>query len=1362
MVLPFSQSFSRQSLYGKLSIDLRGRTENAILEFLYPPHTLALFKKLSTYRLDRLARRATRLSSRLFSSTSIHNGNVKLGLRVSDLGDTGNAIKVSAEDRPLVYSKEIFDLHWIQKAGDNKTQADNISPREKLLHQLQIPIRSPQDATRFDQVWESYHKLNQSDQDFELATKMMSFLSFSSREDDRVRFLLLMKGQKFPESHGFWKAILLSVHTRKFDRAMEFYDMAVSHGSGTEVGSDIILAHAIWNRDWGVARNIFEKVIKSAQTYKRENDLQQILFELWKTTTILPDIASLATHYIQQAALVHGKKDPFAYQLASVALAHCTVPDSLNALLPLLRFHKLESVEIYESSLGHILNYVQKYPKSMKTWHRVVLQKLWSSYRIYCKPGEITKPLIHDLLSILTKRSIPSLTWEAEDRNFITDILSVCADDKIPLPYEFMVRLMEIYARNGNLDAVRLLEDNMDPKMRDLGVTYRSKEDQRADLRRMWCLLRVHVERRDIANVQAEFESIIQQFPRAKTARNLWHQVIDVYSKSGMVQEAFRVALVEMPAAGALPTRQTMLQLLWLCGWSGDTSAVLAVLNIAEQNNIPLDEWMVRRLIHAYIKSHPGAVAEEIAELMISHQINKETWSIPAMTVMFNELLVIIASRRDLRSANRIYIQMVQDELPISEHTFWALAKLLCNLKETDQATRLVKDVMPAQGMAPTSSFYSQLMRGYAIEKRWENVLAVHEEMVSKRMPSNTLSQTKYLEAVAMLNRTKPEKDLEVLTILKRLLMDESIEVYWSKEDPPIWWRHYTDPYFYHLMDAYCDIGANEMVQAIQQIYWDFQKRENLSGDPPLGILKSFMKAAMFSGQHDVVADFWQKSVRILKEYVKSMASTFKQASNMASTGSMVSFNDRIQRNGAELRHKSNASNIRAIGNSRFDELKSANPSSINPAEPEELPESQVSVAHLLSRHIGWYVQSLSHHGKFKTMINTVRDLQSSGFKLTSQAWNVYIITLCRSTDPNDLMAAFRATEVHLMPNYIPHFHLKEKGDKPLYKAMVQRQRRALTANYQLYLNSTTINHLKDIYESSSSATVDGRSVGLETEANISLKGVLESIAPTLTNVLKAWQKPLINRQALTLRHWHQAELESQQRIENKRQLYRPLPKGVGLDKTASTPILDASDFLAASSKASSPSLLPLDTFDADSDPNADLDAALLSLQGHQRRRQTAHAWRWPGEPLAEGAVSLLRDLAADSSDQLDSSSATKEQAGGVKGTLRLARLLSRAYSDVEKGQPMMPRDVVALLKKGLPDMTAEKNDAAKPATEDTFKRENGGIATLPLNPLATIGDLLSNATDAPPMAPNADVASVGSDLHDSGQLLEVEKETTI
>src|ERR1700761_3577912 len=94
MVLPFSQSFSRQSLYGKLSIDLRGRTENAILEFLYPPHTLALFKKLSTYRLDRLARRATRLSSRLFSSTSIHNGNVKLGLRVSDFGDTGNAIKV--------------------------------------------------------------------------------------------------------------------------------------------------------------------------------------------------------------------------------------------------------------------------------------------------------------------------------------------------------------------------------------------------------------------------------------------------------------------------------------------------------------------------------------------------------------------------------------------------------------------------------------------------------------------------------------------------------------------------------------------------------------------------------------------------------------------------------------------------------------------------------------------------------------------------------------------------------------------------------------------------------------------------------------------------------------------------------------------------------------------------------------------------------------------------------------------------------------------------------------------------------------------------------------------------------------------
>src|ERR1700753_1871179 len=298
------------------------------------------------------------------------------------------------------------------------------------------------------------------------------------------------------------------------------------------------------------------------------------------------------------------------------------------------------------------------------------------------------------------------------------------------------------------------------------------------------------------------------------------------------------------------------------------------------------------------------------------------------MAVMFNELLVIIASRRDLRSANRIYIQMVQEQLPISRHTFWALTKLLCNLKETDQATKLVKEVMPAHGFAASSSFYSQLMRGYAIEKRWEHVLAVHEEMIDKRMLSNTLSQTKYIEAMAMLNRTKPEKDLEILTLLKRLLMDESIEVYWSKDDPPIWWRHHTDPYFYHLMDAYCDIGANEMVQAIQQIYWDFQTRENLSDDPPLGILKSFIKAAMFSGQHDVVDSFWQKSVRILKEYVKSMASTFKQASNMASAGSMLSFNDRIQRNNASARLKSPASKSLTLGDSGSGELKSANPSS--------------------------------------------------------------------------------------------------------------------------------------------------------------------------------------------------------------------------------------------------------------------------------------------------------------------------------------------------------------------------------------------------------------------------------------------------
>ena len=98
----------------------------------------------------------------------------------------------------------------------------------------------------------------------------------------------------------------------------------------------------------------------------------------------------------------------------------------------------------------------------------------------------------------------------------------------------------------------------------------------------------------------------------------------------------------------------------------------------------------------------------------------------------------------------------------------------------------------------------------------------------------------------------------------------------------------------------------------------------------------------------------------------------------------------------------------------------------------------------------------------------------------------------------------------------------------------------------------------------------------------------------------------------------------------------------------------------------------------------------------------------------------------------------------------------------MEGGKPMKPREVVALLKKGLADVKSDENDAAKLATEETFKRENDGMATRPLNSLATISDLIGSKMEVPPSAPNTDIASVGSDFHSSDLLSEVDEELKI
>jgi pentatricopeptide repeat-containing protein PET309 len=1269
MIIPFSQSIS---LYGKNSVECRAREDNAILDFLYPPKTLALLKKLSTYRLERWVRHANSLTPRLFSSSSKWHGAVNPHIATDNGVEALQKASHDNEEWSDAKLDQLYDMSWMTEIPPSRSGAtigSKLSPKEHLMSLLDGPIPLA-DHRRFSHAWTDFNQLNAEKPDFGLAAKLMTFLSFSQQERDRVRFLLLMKSLEFPEQYQFWKSILLSVYAQKFDTALEMHEMALSHTPIVESGSDVLLAHAIWNQKWDLARVVFQRATSELSLEMSNLETSQTRFaRLWNLTIRLPNLVQLGTQYLEER-LVFSRDllDPFTYQFICVVLANNVLPKEVDQLLSFLRTYNIHTAGMYKIALSRKVHLAKRDPKSITPSQFASLHKMWSAYRIYCKPGDFSHSIIRDLLSALTECADAALTVDAQYRGLLADILDVCADAKIHLEYEFLVKLMWFYAQAGHSDTVKVFERHL-PNLRDLSS--RSTEEWDMDILRMKSLLRVHAVQQDLAGAKAEFESIISQIPRAKKLPKLWNELISVYSRTGHIQEAFRVALQDMPAAGINLTRQTILHLVWQCGWSGDTSAVLAVMQIAEQYNIQLDEWMIRSLIQAYLKNHSGSLAEEMEQLMQTHQITMDTWSKPAMTVMFNELLFAIARRRDLRSSNKIYLRMTELEMKISASTFGALIILLCNLGETDQALKLVGEVMPVNEVKPDSFHYAHLMRGYCIERRWEQVLAVHQYMIDQGMTPSSLSESQYLEAFAMIHRTNPTQDTKVLKQLWQTVSNDSINIENPITEPPVLYSQYTDRYFCDVLEPYVDINAFEMVQAVQELYWDHQKREGLSDDPSLIVIKAFMKAALFAGQHAVVSQLWEKSLKILSNYVRALAFTLRQVSSVASGGSFESFNERLK----EHVGKVHVDGVKQPSNGNQTSERNSNDMLTHGLDPDNIPASQISVAHLLSLHLSYYMESLAQQSKFSEIIKVMQHVQRLGFKPTNMAWNFYILLLCRSLDMTNLIAAFRATEVHMMPYFMGIIPSTSSPPSESWRLLQQRRRRLERANYTPSLFYTSLKTLKEVYDSSDGATVRGNLVGIDTNSEIPLISVLHSIAPTLSNYLKTSPPPHRWAAIPKLVHWRLAEEDAKKR-EKARGEYH-------LRQTPHSAYLPAS---------------------YDDNDNSALSIDELLVRRHDQRTQSKRRrgslWRWPGEPLSEGARRLLEKAGAKST----STAQANDEA--VKIT-RQARVLSRVYSAVEKKEPMRVSDLVRLLKKGLPSEDAKKVDNAV--------LEDQGISTQPL-----------------------------------------------
>jgi pentatricopeptide repeat protein len=959
---------------------------------------------------------------------------------------------------PQGESAHVFD--WLQLLDKADVRETDDPEKKRLFSIIRSGIPEAGEDKAYDDVWDCYTKMSRGQLDWETVVSVTNYMSFSTREEDKMRILFLVENEA-PADYLVWKNTVLSLYLDKVERAVSLYSQSVTLGGTMRLAPELILAHAIRSNMWHLAIRCFSVAMQTRPP-------ESVVAHLWSYAVMIPDPSQRAIEFFEFArdnlSLRQDGANMFARHLTAIALSQVPRAEgSFDRLLSLVREQDLEDKFLCEGAIIRMLNLVAVDPSSAKVLH--CLQKLWSSYRKYCLPGNANKHVVHSLLRAFTTYRASWASTDKEQRRLVLDILSTCSLKHIPLDYGILVSLMEMYAWRGNIESVELLNSHL-PRLE--GLSDRNHTERGEDIRRMVCLIRVYSVRGDVHGAELQFEYIKRVYPSALRSSYIWREMIRLYATYQKLDMAFKTAFETMPEAGVPLDKATLMSLLWLCGWSGDPSGALSLLSIAQERAITLDPWILRYLVLALLKNRESLHSDTILSQM---PLDKHK---NAATAVWNGRMAIFASKRDVKMVHGLYHQMSELGIPKSRQTYLILIQMLSNVGGADEVARLLKRIIPRTNIVVDGSFFSLLIRAYARDLRFKDAIKVYTDMLSSGFVPDTEARTQYLLSKAMLLRSRTAYDETMVSELKHMLRDRGENVTWRKTEASVWYRCHTDSYFATLIMAYSEVGASHVVDSVKEEYWRNQAENGLSDDPPLGILHAFIKSASVLDEHALADELWGKCLSRLRRHVDEIS---RYSLNISAAAEKL------------LKRKPPDGETSGLAPASVEREPAKTAQDQRRASLRNLPPS---IRAMLSRPLTSYLHNLASRKLHGLMVSTVENVLSEGFTLSSRAMNCHVQLLCDSPDPHIIISAFKIAEHFIMPKVQP--------TEPT-SVNETRGRRSGFSKFDLSTESKTVSRLRESWLAATETTLPGEVLDVDQEA-VRLSDVLQQAAPALSQFM--------------------------------------------------------------------------------------------------------------------------------------------------------------------------------------------------------------------------------------------------------------------
>lgn len=813
--------------------------EGSLFEFLYPAQTLALIRRLSSYNFQgRWRRQRYRNGIRSYTSRA-----------------------AETEDESMQENDLLGDSFSPGLAGVNEGPQEGV-PEDEHIRTFDDILRTSK-RKEYQAAWRSFRMLVDTEGEESLtyqAEALLDYLSTSERSIDAERTIELLS-QFYSQKWGppqYRIAIQAWLRLSNLDKATETHREALSKVAG-DVGTSTLLASALARKEWDVASRAWHDF--------RQRSYRSATQEgVWEQVDTLPDLIELS---LSLADYTQG-----LMQMDEVApTADGLGPSNQFVNTVLFRAFDFKSAHITRKRVHQLFDRLEEFGLLGKNNYENAMHRLLnlnrggiagSVYRDYRqREGYMpNQKLLYRLLSVFCKSA------SLDDIRLVVDDAFAAHGGLDRQAYQAAIGKL---ASLGDADSVHKLFGR-----------FVSQHGVPKDVTLLRPLLLVHARRAEVDETARQFRRVSEQFGITPDLQ-CWNILISVYARVSDVDGAFQ-CFNDMLRTNLEADEYTYSILFNLCARMGDATLLHELLRITTSGGTKRSLAATESLVLACINNDELDEAERIAEAALSMEFHGPR------TRMWNYLLNAHSLRRNIEAVTRLHQRMQKTGVPLDGMTYAALMQSLAILKETDAAYKILRVVMPRDGIKATAFHYAIVMGGFVSTNETWKVFRVYKHMVKRNIRPTLSTQIPLLKASVSAEGTDTGEAGVTEAIRELTQTEDLLEETLASLDPmdfasrepvrginkePLDDAYLAAP-FEFLIFIYGQQGLFEKVQQLYERYLETADERKLKAKvtPTIKLLSALMVSHFRQQQYSEVYKCWDLAKSSTERVSKRLGAT--------------------------------------------------------------------------------------------------------------------------------------------------------------------------------------------------------------------------------------------------------------------------------------------------------------------------------------------------------------------------------------------------------------------------------------------------------------------------------------------------------